>query len=424
MQSLIPTEHWDYSFSDLARGLFTSLSGRDRRTIEIPGLGSCETIRSARAGIVVALRALGLPAGASIGVPLYCCSVVFKAIESAGYHARFIDVDPDTYCMSATDLADKSSAVDAVIAVHMFGNLCDMPALRAAAPGKPFIEDCAQALGSRVGDRLAGSLGEVAAFSFRSGKYLSVGEGGALYTSQVDLQSRLSQLIGELEVPSRMNECIHVVKTYLRSLLRSKPLWGVVGSRLWEAYSENVSFKSQSPLVLTQIHEGDRSLAVTRLAKLGSFIERQRRNANYYSRNLTVDADMLCSETPGVYLNRLQYPVRASSSEQCEQLTASLRADQISTARPYKDIAAMATKHYGYTGDCPISERVAKTVLVIPCNYALKEDDVERITNCVNRAWAQLRDCHRVSEAARQRTVTVSAQHGHEAANVVELHHP
>ena len=45
--------------------------------------------------------------------------------------------------------------VDAVVAVHMFGNLCDMPGLRKAAPGKSFIEDCAQALGSRLGGRPA-----------------------------------------------------------------------------------------------------------------------------------------------------------------------------------------------------------------------------------------------------------------------------
>ena len=76
----------------------------------------------------------------------------------------------------------------------MFGNVCDMPALREAAPGKPFIEDCAQALGSRLDGRLAGSFGEIAVFSFRSGKYLSVGEGGAVYCSDTDLESRLSEL--------------------------------------------------------------------------------------------------------------------------------------------------------------------------------------------------------------------------------------
>ena len=84
--------------------------------------------------------------------------------------ARFIDVDPTTFCMSASDLYAKRSQVDAVIAVHLFGNLCNMASLQEVAQGKPIIEDCAQALGSNIQGRIAGSFGAIAFFSFRSGQ--------------------------------------------------------------------------------------------------------------------------------------------------------------------------------------------------------------------------------------------------------------
>jgi dTDP-4-amino-4,6-dideoxygalactose transaminase len=90
-------------------------------------------------------------------------------------------VEPETYCLSAGDLSAKRSQIDAVIAVHMFGNLCDMPSLQEAAEGKPIIEDCAQSLGSKLDGRPAGSFGTIAAFSFRSGKYLSAGEGRSVF---------------------------------------------------------------------------------------------------------------------------------------------------------------------------------------------------------------------------------------------------
>lgn len=403
MMSLVPTEHWDYSPRDAVRGLLTALSprraGRDSH-IPVPELGSCISVRSARAAIVVALKALSLRAGASVAVPLYCCPVVLSAIKAAGYRARFIDADPDTYCISATDLAAKSFEVDAVIAVHMFGNVCDMPALRQAAPGKPFIEDCAQALGSRFGGKVAGSFGEIAVFSFRSGKYVSAGEGGAVYCSQTDLESRVSKLILELPVPGHAEDCVHVCKTYLRSLLRNKPLWGLIGSRLWSAYSEKVDFTSQAPIVMGQIYATDRDTAIRRLAVLDSFIERQRLNARYYSRNLTVDADMLCSETPGAFFNRMQYPLLVPTSQQCDELAARLRKEQISTARPYKEIAAIAAAHYGYAGDCPRAERIARTVLVIPCNYTLRTADLERIATSINQAWAEIGGRHGVHVAS------------------------
>jgi perosamine synthetase len=393
MISLVPTEHWDYGPSDMFRGLLAALS--PRRTdpyIGLPGLDWCLPTRSARAAIVLALKALGLRPEASVAVPLYCCPVVLRAIAEAGCRARFIDVDRNTYCMSATDLATKSLEVDAIIAVHMFGNMCDVPALRKAAPGKPVIEDCAQAVGSRLDGRVAGSFGDIAVFSFRSGKYISVGEGGAVYSSVADVEIRLSDLIKELPVPSPVDEVIHVSTTCLRSMLRTRPLWGLIGTTLWSAYTKKVDSMSQAPIVMGQTYETDRDMAVRRMVVLPSMIERQRQNADHYLLNLTIDADMLCPETPGAFFNRLQFPLLVPTPAQCDRLAELLRREQISTARPYKDIVKIAAEHYGYSGDCPQSERIARTVLVIPCNYGLKAADVKRISTSVNRVWAQVRN--------------------------------
>lgn len=394
MLSLVPTEHWDYGPKDLIQGIRTGLSHRSGAEIyiDIPGVGQCLPIRSARAGIVLALKALGIRRGASIAVPLYCCPVVLRAIAEAGCRARFIDIDPNTYCMSPTDLAAKSSDVDAVIAIHLFGNICDVPALRHAAPGKPVIEDCAQAPGSRLDGRAAGTFGDIAVFSFRSGKYISVGEGGAIFCKGADLESRFSRLIQQLRLPSRLDEVVHVVTTYLRSMFRVKPLWGLIGSSLWNAYSQKVDHMSQSPIVLGAIYESDLQLAILRMPTLHTMIEKQRRNADYYLRNLTVGAGVLCLETPGAFFNRLQFPLLVPNSTQCVRLAERLRQSQISTTRPYKDIVAIAATHYGYQGDCPQAERVAGTVLVIPCNYALNNLEVERIAASVNYAWANAAD--------------------------------
>lgn len=359
----------------------------------MPGLGPCLPVRSGRAAIVLALKALSLPPAARIAVPLYCCPVVLSAVKAAGCRPRFIDVDLNTYCLSAADLAAKSDEVDAVIAVHMFGNVCDMPALRAAAPGKPFVEDCAQALGSSLDGHLAGTFGEIAVFSFRSGKYVSAGEGGAVYCRDIDLQARMAQPISELPVPSRAEEIIHVMSTSLRCALRRKPLWGALGSRLWAAYSDKVSYTRQGPIVLGQIYETDKQAALRRLPAIARQIENQRSNANYYARSLTVDADMLCPEAQGAFYNRLQYPLLVPTASQRDQLVALLRNDQVSTATPYRDITKIAATCYGYTGDCPRAERIANTVLVIPCNYALRPADLERIAGSVNRAWSKVNTC-------------------------------
>ena len=420
MLNLLPTERWEYSLADAALGLSTSLLvRRPSRDIYLPGLGAALPIRSARAGIAVALKALGLRSGAIVGIPLYCCTVVFKAIRAAGYRACFLDVDPATYCISPRDLAAKSSRVDAVIAVHMFGNVCDMSKLREAAAGKPFVEDCAQALGSKLAGREAGSFGEIAVFSFRAGKYLSAGEGGAVYANDPALRARIANLIGALPAPRGVDEPVHVARTYVRSLLRRAPMWGLIGARLWEAYGERVSSDSQAPLVPAQIFETDCKTAGRRLPKLAAWIEKQRSNAGYYERNLTVEPGMLSREAPGGFYNRLQYPLLLPTSEQCAQMAAYLRENKISTARPYKDISAFAKDQYGYTGDCPEAESVARRVLVIPCNYGLKSADVERVAAGVNRAWLRVSS----NSASERAATTMPAASGGQHEDVAQPRH-
>lgn len=389
MFNLIPTENWDYHTPDVLRGVLNALR-HDPATnsgIRIPGLGTCQPIRSGRVGIFLAIKALRLRPNASVGVPLYCCPVVFKAIQAAGCTPRFIDVDCATYCMSAKDLAAKSSQVDAVIAVHMFGNVCDMLALRQAAPNKPFIEDCAQALGSRLDDQLVGSFGEIGVFSFRSGKYVSVGEGGALFCHDLNLEARVEELLSALPAPSTLQEFVHVTKTWIRSSLRRRPLWGLAGSRLWEIYNATARYTFKSPLVLTRIYGTDYEMTLLRLRTVPKQIEKQRINARYYEDNLKVPQEMLSWEAPGAQVNRLQYPLLPQTALQCDRMVQHLRFHQITTARPYRDIHAIAAAHYQYRGDCPQSEYIAQRVLVVPCHYDLKLAEVERITEQVNLAW-------------------------------------
>jgi len=390
MIGLLPTEYWEHRFIDLMASLALALGlKREDGTLYLPGLGECVLARSARAALVAAIKSLDLPSGARIGVPLYCCPVVFKAIIAAGCTIRFVDVEPATFCMCADDLHAKQAEVDAVVAVHMFGNLCDMPMLQQAAQGKPIIEDCAQSLGSRIGARMAGSFGTIAFFSFRSGKYLSVGEGGALFSSDLDIRSRLTQIIADMPAPSFAEELEHVAVTYIRSMLRSRPLYGILGHPLWHIYNKSVDFSAKSPIILSQIFRADLALARNRLGLLDSAISRQRANADIYSRLLMVDARMLCTEKTGTFYNRYLYPIVFPSSKSRDYIASYLHSRGIDSSKPYKDISETAATHYGYSGDCPNSEQIAKKILVIPSYHSLREEDVQRIASCLNEGWAK-----------------------------------
>jgi len=398
MIGLLPTEYWDYGLKDVFRGMAVALGPRrPGAMVDIPGIGSCVPARSGRVAVIAAIKALDLPAGSRIGVPLYCCPVVFKAIKAAGCVPRFVDVERDTYCISAENLYAKRSQIDAVIAVHMFGNLCDMPSLKGAAGDRPIIEDCAQSLGSKLDGQEAGSFGTIGFFSFRSGKYLSVGEGAALFSNRQDLRSRLSELISGMPAPSRGDECSHVAVTYIRSALRRKPLFGILGRLIWSAYNKSVDYTAKSPIVLSQSYSSDLALAIDRLRVLDSAIQRQRANADFYSRTLGLDPGMLCAEKPGAFYNRYLYPIIFPLPKQRDLMAEYLYSQRIAAIQPYKDIANVAATHYGYMGDCPVAEKVANGVLAIPSNYSLRKSDLEHIARSVNEGWkaiSTIRDVH------------------------------
>jgi perosamine synthetase len=109
----------------------------------------------------------------------------------------FVDVLPDTWCLDPIKVeAAITAKTKAIIAAHLYGNLCDMDALLAigATHGIAVIEDAAEAIGSQWNGRRAGSMGTFGVFSFHGSKPLTTGEGGMIVTQDDALYETLLTL--------------------------------------------------------------------------------------------------------------------------------------------------------------------------------------------------------------------------------------
>jgi len=160
------------------------------------GARACIGISSGTAALHLALLALDVgPGDEVITVPNTYVATAF-AITYTGATPVFVDVDAVTYNMDpAAVAAAVTDRTKAIIPVHMYGQAADIDAIRAAAPGTPILEDAAHAHGATLGSRLAGSLGDIAAFSFYPTKLLgALGDGGAVTTSDEALEARVRQL--------------------------------------------------------------------------------------------------------------------------------------------------------------------------------------------------------------------------------------
>lgn len=145
----------------------------------------------------IGLAALGVGAGDE--VILGDINWIASAAPATYLGARpvFVDVLPDSWCIDPARVeAAITPRTKAIIAVHLYGNLCDMNALLAigARHGIPVVEDAAEAIGSIYHGRRAGSMGTFATYSFHGTKTVTTGEGGMFATNDADLHQRVLML--------------------------------------------------------------------------------------------------------------------------------------------------------------------------------------------------------------------------------------
>jgi dTDP-4-amino-4,6-dideoxygalactose transaminase len=167
--------------------------------------------------------------GAKVGVPLFCCSVVFNAICQAGLTPRFLDSNMGDCNISVEDLRQKRADLAAIVAVHMFGNPCDMDAIIAVSDNIPMIEDCAQSIFSTYKGKQTGLLSTASFFSFRCGKYISAGEGSAIFCRELELQKKIERIVNSFEDWSTPEMIIHALSTFMKATLYNRPWYGLIG---------------------------------------------------------------------------------------------------------------------------------------------------------------------------------------------------
>ena len=132
------------------------------------------------------LAALGIGPGDEVILADTNWIATAAPIVHLGAKPVFVDILPDTWCIDpALAEAAITPRTKAIIAVHIYGNLCDMDRLLAIGErhGIPVVEDAAEAIGSVWHGRRAGSMGRFGTFSFHGTKTITTGEGGVFVTN-------------------------------------------------------------------------------------------------------------------------------------------------------------------------------------------------------------------------------------------------
>ncbi|NOZ11985.1 MAG: DegT/DnrJ/EryC1/StrS family aminotransferase [Gammaproteobacteria bacterium] len=155
-------------------------------------------VDNATNGLFLALKALGIGKGDEVISVSNTAVPTISAIVSAGATPIFVDIDDDTYQLNTSLLEEAiTPSTKCILPVHLYGQCVDMdPIIQIARERSLYIvEDCSQAHGAKYKGKPAGSMSDLAVFSFYPTKPLGgFGDGGMVLTSNKDLRDKMKRL--------------------------------------------------------------------------------------------------------------------------------------------------------------------------------------------------------------------------------------
>ncbi len=158
------------------------------------------SLTNGTAALHSAMFGLGVGPGDEVICPTYTWMGSITPALTLMATPVFCEVDPRTLLIDVEDVRQRiTPQTKAIVAVHLWGNVCDMDALMALSDetGIPVIEDCSHAHGASYKGLPCGSIGQVGAWSLQGNKPISGGEGGMLATNDVSVFERAC-LLGQV----------------------------------------------------------------------------------------------------------------------------------------------------------------------------------------------------------------------------------
>lgn len=162
------------------------------------GTKFCVGVGNGLDGLTLSLKAIGVTSGDEVILPSHTFIATALAVSNTGAVPVFVEPNADDYTIDVTKIEEKiTDKTKVIIAVHLYGQCADMDPIMDIAKRHNLLvlEDAAQAHGALYKGRKAGSLGDIAEFSFYPGKNLGAfGDAGCITTNNEELAKRARML--------------------------------------------------------------------------------------------------------------------------------------------------------------------------------------------------------------------------------------
>ena len=309
----------------------------------------CVGVGNGLDALMLSLKAMGVGIGDEVIVPSNTYIATALAVTYVGATPIFVEPDIRTFNISPELIVNKiTTATKAIIAVHLYGQACDMDSIMEIAKkyGLLVLEDGAQAHGALYKGRKTGSFGNMAAFSFYPGKNLgALGDAGAIVTNDAKLAEKVRAL-------------------------------GNYGSD----YKYHHIYKGNN----SRLDELQAAFLAAKLPILDKMNEERRKIAKRYLSGIKNPEIVLPYVNPDTVPVWHIFAIRTKRREALEKY---LQDKEIGTNKHYPIPMHMQEcyKDLGIKGgELPIAEEISATELSIPMYYGMTDEEVEYVIEAIN----------------------------------------
>lgn len=312
------------------------------------GVKHCVALNSGTDALILAIRSLDIKAGDEVIVPAnaYIASVI--GITENGATPVFVDAD-DHMEIDAERIEEKiTGKTKAILPVHLYGQSSRMDVIASIAKkhGLRLVEDCAQCLGAKYGDKLVGTFGDIGCLSFYPTKPLGAfGDAGAIITNNDDIAERV---------------------------------------RLLRNYGSKVKYHNEINGVNSRMDEMQAAVLRVGLKHLKEGNEERRRQAGLYREGIKNAKVMIPEEYDDIYHVYHLFPILV---EDREGFQSYLKEKGVNTQihYPIPPYVAECYKDWGYEWNAfPKAERYAKQEVSLPIYCGMPDEEIKYVIDVIN----------------------------------------
>ena len=327
------------------------LDGLEEELAAYTGAAHAIGCASGTDALLLALMALDVGPGDEVITSPFTFVSTAAVIHRLGARPVFVDIDPRTYALDPDQLARRiNSRTRAILPVHLYGRIGSLePVLEVARHCQvPVVEDAAQALGARLGGRMAGTFGAIGCYSFYPTKNLgAAGDGGLVVTNDARLAGRLRRL---------------------------------------RVHGQEDRYVYREVGINGRLDELQAAVLRVKLRRLESWNQARREKAALYTRLLGNSVETPDFGPEGAHVFH-QYTIRVGDRK---ELARRLAGQGVETG-VYYPVALHLQACFAYLayqkGDCPQAEAAAEQVLSLPLYPELPAEAQEYVVGII-RKWA------------------------------------